>query len=97
MHVEFGFGNVLTIKGAIQLALDFGAGSLGISEKACEFGVGSSIESFRNIVHGRSRRAIDLIAEGEVFAKASAGYEFPDALVQLPSKLPSIDVLKSFK
>ncbi len=49
------------IQRAVELALDFGARPLGMTEEPGELGVGTPVKSLGDIVHNRVRRSIDLI------------------------------------
>jgi hypothetical protein len=82
------------VKGANELAADFGTGALGVGKESGEFRMGSAIKTLGNVVHDRSHGSIELIGKSEVPAKGTGLENLPEPLIQDSSDLPSFNFLK---
>ena len=87
---------MLAVFGPVELADRFRARSLRVSEKLCEFLVGSSIEALRYIVHDGPETSVQLIKQGEVPSKAAVATVLPKEAIQLPGRLPCFDLRETF-
>jgi len=89
--------DVADIIGRIQLRTNFACGSFGNPQKVHEFFVSSTLETLSNIRANAHGRPLNLVFKAIVFGKRTRSCKCIDILGQLPSQLPNLYVLISFK
>jgi hypothetical protein len=93
--VEFGFADVANVGGNIKLRANLGARALGDNKKLVKFSTRTTVETLCDVRHDRNSRTLNLVTQTEIPSESAFSSHPVDIRSQLPSLLPSNQVLKS--
>ena len=89
------FRNVALVQRNVELALDFGARPLCVTEESNELGIATAVKTLRDVVHDGSGRSANLVLQSIVRRKFGFLRQRVYLIRELPSQLPGFDIFET--